>query len=55
MSTFAESIKEFINVTGLSAKIKALEAELALLKQLESMISDRHVTSLEILIKAYPQ
>jgi hypothetical protein len=38
MSTFSSSIKEFINVSGLTAKIKALETELALLKQLQSSL-----------------
>jgi hypothetical protein len=38
MPTFSDSIKEFINITGLSAKIKALETELALLKQLQSSL-----------------
>jgi hypothetical protein len=38
MPTFSASIKEFINVTGLSAKIKALETELALLKTLQSSL-----------------
>jgi len=38
MATFSESIKEFINVAGLTAKIKALEAELSLLKQLQSTL-----------------
>jgi hypothetical protein len=38
MPIFSDSIKEFINVAGLSAKIKALETELALLKQLQSTL-----------------
>jgi hypothetical protein len=38
MSKFSGSIKEFINVAGLSTKIKALETELALLKQLQSSL-----------------
>jgi hypothetical protein len=38
MSAFSSSIKEFINVTGLSAKIKALETELTLLKTLQSSL-----------------
>jgi hypothetical protein len=36
MSTFSESVKEFINQTALTAKIKTLEAELAMLKGLQS-------------------
>jgi hypothetical protein len=38
MSTFSDSVKEFINVAGLSSKIKALETELSLLKQLQSTL-----------------
>jgi hypothetical protein len=38
MPTFSDSVKEFINVAGLAAKIKALEAELVLLKQLRSSL-----------------
>jgi hypothetical protein len=38
MATFSDSIKEFINVAGLSTKIKALEGELAILKQLQSSL-----------------
>jgi len=38
MSKFSDSIKEFINVAGLSTKIKALETELELLKQLQSSL-----------------
>jgi len=38
MPTFSESVKEFINVAALAAKIKALETELALLKQLQSSL-----------------
>jgi hypothetical protein len=38
MSKFSSSIKEFINVAGLSAKIRALEGELTLLKQLQSTL-----------------
>jgi hypothetical protein len=41
MASFSDSIKEFINVAGLSAKIKALEAELSLLKQLQSTLGVR--------------
>jgi hypothetical protein len=41
MPSFSSSIKEFINVTGLSAKIKALEAELALLKTLQSSLGGK--------------
>jgi hypothetical protein len=36
MATFSDSVKEFINVAGLSAKIKALEVEIAALKALHS-------------------
>jgi hypothetical protein len=38
MPTFSDSVKDFINVAGLAAKIKALEAELVLLKQLQSSL-----------------
>jgi len=38
MALFSDSVKEFINVAGLSAKIKALEAELILLKTLQSSL-----------------
>ncbi len=38
MSTFSSSIKEFINAAGLTAKIKSLEAELSLLKELQSLL-----------------
>jgi len=38
MSTLSDSVKEFINVAGLSAKIKALETELVLLKTLQSSL-----------------
>jgi hypothetical protein len=41
MPAFSDSIKEFINVAGLSAKIKALEAELALLKQLQASLGGK--------------
>jgi hypothetical protein len=41
MATFADSIKEFINVAGLTAKIRALEAELSLLKQLQSSLGGK--------------
>jgi hypothetical protein len=38
MSTFSDSLKEFINVASLAAKIRSLGAELALLKQLQSSL-----------------
>jgi hypothetical protein len=38
MSTLSHSFHEFINVAGLSTKIKALETELAFLKQLQSTL-----------------
>jgi hypothetical protein len=38
MPTFSDSVKEFINIAGLAAKIKALETELVLLKQLQSSL-----------------
>jgi hypothetical protein len=38
MSTLSDSVKEFINVAGLAAKIKALETELSLLKTLQSSL-----------------
>jgi hypothetical protein len=41
MPTFSDSIKEFINVAGLTARIKALEAELILLKQLQSSLGGK--------------
>ena len=38
MAKLSSSIKEFINVAGLAARIKALEAELAVLKSLQSSL-----------------
>jgi len=38
MAKLSESVKEFINVTGLAAKIKALEAELVVLKKLQASL-----------------
>lgn len=38
MAKLSESVKEFINVAGLTAKIKALEAELSVLKALQSSL-----------------
>jgi hypothetical protein len=41
MATFSDSIKEFINTAGLAAKIKSLEAELAVLRQLQSSLGSK--------------
>jgi hypothetical protein len=41
MPTFSDSIKEFINVAGLAAKIKALEAELSVLKTLQTSLGGK--------------
>jgi hypothetical protein len=38
MPTFSAALHEFINVSGLSAKIKTLETELVLLKSLQSSL-----------------
>jgi hypothetical protein len=39
--TISESAKEFINVAGLRAKIKTLEVELSLLKQLDASLGGK--------------
>ena len=41
MSSLSDSVKEFINVAGLAAKIKALETELALLKTLQGSLGGK--------------
>ena len=38
MAKLSDSVKEFINVAGLAAKIKALEAELIVLKTLQASL-----------------
>jgi hypothetical protein len=38
MPILSDTVKEFINVAGLATKIKALEAELAVLKTLQSSL-----------------